>query len=293
MDWNGRVSPLEDVPTELPERLRRTLVRRDVETFLDLISPSLFAASAASTRQNVLSSLRRYLRWCLEEQRGVLSASAGDARAYRDHLVGRHSATPATVHNHLVRVRKLYAALIRKGVHAGPNPFAGLEAPTHHPERHRDVFAWDELRLLLEHADAAGRALLLLGAHGGLSGAEVAGLRWEEVFLRHGELLLPGRLVKMTGTLHGALRAHGRLRGHTDLFSAGGKVFDLENAHAVRGALYGLCRQAGVAYRPWRALRHLAALRRLERGESTKEVARFMGLGARRTIDFTNKVAGG
>lgn len=274
-----------------PEALRRALVREDFEAFLDLVGDALPGTPGGATRANYISSVRRYLKWTQVEFRSVLNATREDAEAYRVHLLADHAHAPATVHNHLARVRKLYGVLVDGGAHEGPNPFENLKLPTHHAEEFRDVYSGEEVGRLLEHADAEKRALVLLGAHGGLSAPEIVHLRWEDVVLIEGRVRLSGREVEASDELHRALTAFGKARGHTVLFGTTGRVFDFPAPREVRAALYWLCRRANVTYRAWHALRHHAALRAAERTGSAEEAARFLGLVQARNVQTTKKAA--
>lgn len=283
---------IPDLEAPPAERLRRALTRGDVETFLDLVQDRLPGAPGNATRINYLSSLRRYVRWAQAELRSVLHASRDDADVYRAHLLAKHGHAPATVHNHLARVRTLYGVLIDLAAHEGPNPFVDQALPTHRPEAHRDVYAPEEVTRLLAHADVEGRALVWLGAFGGLAGPEVVALRWEDVDLAAGVVRLPGRTLALDADARAALAAYGRERGHTELFAASGKVFEVATPHALRAAVYRLCREANVPYRAWHALRHHAALHRTAQSGDPGDAAVFLGLRQRRNVVTTEKAAG-
>lgn len=273
-----------------PAQLGRALTRGDIEAFLDLIGEHLPGQAGNATRKNYLSSLRSYLRWADLEQRPVLHAEATDSQAYLAHLLARHAHAPATIHNHLTRVRTLYDLLQEGGVSPGPNPFLGLKLPGNRPEEHRDLYSGAELGRLLAHASAQGRALVLLGAHGGLTGPETVRLRWEQIDTAGGRLSVGGRSVEASGELHQALRVYGQERGHTDLFSAQGPVFDYRNDHELRAAIYALCRTANVTYKAWRALRNSAGLRLLRLTGDPQAVATRLGLTTLKAVEPLQKL---
>ncbi len=280
-------SPLD---ADLPERLRRALTAGDLEIFLDVVATGLPGQLGNATRKNYLSSLRAYLRWATSEQRSVLHTDGGDARAYLAHLSAKHAHAPATIHNHLTRVRTLYDVLQGHGAHNGPNPFLGLKLPSNKPEEHRDLYSEAEVRRLGEHAGPDGRAVVLLGAHGGLTGPELVGLRWEHVDTRSGHLTVAGREVEASDELHRALRDYGRERGHTDLFGAAGKVFDFKTDHELRAAVYALCQRANVPYKAWRALRNSAGMRLLHLTGDPQVVADRLGLTTLKAVEVWQKL---
>ncbi|WP_343216660.1 integrase [Deinococcus aestuarii] len=271
-------------------RLWRTLERGDHEAFLDLIAGGLPGHFGSATRKNHLSSLRAYLRWTEEERRSVLNATPRDAHAYLGLLVQKHTHAPATIHNHLTRVRGLYGLLIEHGAHPGPNPFVGLKLPSNRPEEHRELYSEDEVRRLVTHASVRDRALVLLGAQAGLTGPEVLHLTWADVDTRAGQLSVLGRTVEAHGELLTALEVYGRERGHTELFAATGPVFDLSSEYELRKVVYLLCRRANVPYKAWRALRNAAGLRLLQRTGDPRAVAAQLGLGTLKAVEVWQKL---
>ncbi|GAA5512923.1 tyrosine recombinase XerC [Deinococcus carri] len=274
----------------LAEAFRRALTRGDLEAGLDLMAEFLPGAPGNATRKNYLSSLRAYLRWVQEERRSVLHAAEGDARAYLGTLLQKHPDTPATIHNHLTRVRTFYDLLEQHGLHAGPNPFLGLKLPSNRPEEHRDLYSEAEIQRLLAHADPAGRALVLLGAHAGLTGPETVRLRWEDVNASRGQLRVKGREVEVSEELRAALQSHGWEQGQTELFPAPGPVFSFQTDHQVRAAVYQLCRDANVPYRAWRALRNAAGLRLLQQSGDPQLVAARLGLTTLKAVEVWQKL---
>ncbi|EYB69290.1 phage integrase-like protein SAM-like protein [Deinococcus phoenicis] len=276
--------------TLLAVQARRALGQGDLEAFLDLLAEDLPGLPGNATRKNYLSSLRAYLRWATAERRSILNAQAEDAEAYLTFLIARHAHAPATIHNHLTRVRTLYDVLHAPGLHAGPNPFLGLRLPSNKPEEHRDLYSEEELARLLAHADAQGRALVLVGAHAGLTGPETVRLRWEDLDTQGGRLRVGAREVEASEELHRALRAYGQERGHTDLFGATGKAFDPTTDHELRAVIYALCRAANVPYRAWRALRNSAGLRLLRLTGDPRIVADRLGLTTLKAVEPLQKL---
>ncbi|WP_034388677.1 site-specific integrase [Deinococcus sp. YIM 77859] len=276
---------------DLSSLLRRTLGRGDIEAFLDLIADHLPGQPGNATRKNYLSSLRVYLRWAAAEGRPVLRAGPADAQAYRAVLLQKHPATPATVHNHLARVRTLYDVLAAQGAHPGPNPFLGLLLPSNKPEEHRDLYTPAEINRLLAHGNTQERALVLLGAHAGLTGPQTVNLRWEHLDLTRGELRVGGRSLELSSELGDALHAYGREQGQTELFRTPGPMFRLENDHQLRAVIYALCRQANVPYKAWRALRNAAGLRLLLQTGNPQVVADRLGLTTLKAVEVWQKLA--
>ena len=275
----------------LPDQLRRFLIAHDHAAFLDALSERLPGQPGDLTRKNVLSSLRGYLRWMDDGGRGVLNADDGDAQAFLVHLLLKHDGAPSSVHNHLTRVRTLYRALESLAAHPGPNPFLGLKLPTNRPEEHRDFYSDADVQRLLARADVRAAALVLLGAHLGLTGPEVVGLRWEQFDPRSGQLAVAGRELRLEDEAHRALRAYGTSQGHGELFGQSGPVFDFQTDHQLRAFLYALCLQANVTYRGWRALRNHAGLRLLRLTGDPGRVAEVLGLTTLKATEPWQKVS--
>ncbi|PYE52052.1 tyrosine-type recombinase/integrase [Deinococcus yavapaiensis] len=277
--------PSADANDRLPEHLRRALARGDIESALHLLDDHTPGKSGGATRRNYLSSWRRYLRWAQSEQRSVLNATPNDAVTYLNALLHAHAHAPATIHNHVARLRALYERLHALGAHLGPNPFDGLRLPTNRPEEHRDVYTDDELDQLLAHATVAGRALLLLGAHAGLTGPQVVRLRWPHVDLTRRLLHADDLTLPIDDDLARELQAYAVERNHGDLLPSDAPLFDIKSDHELRAAVYAACTRALVPYKAWRALRNHAGLRLLRASGDPALVAARLGVRTFKAVE--------
>ncbi|GGL13132.1 tyrosine-type recombinase/integrase [Deinococcus radiotolerans] len=235
---------------------------------------------------NVLSGIRTYLRWIEETGHSVVNAGHEQAQAYSAWLAAQYA--PATHKNRLTQVRTFYDLLREQALVSG-NPFRDVQGSLNRPHEHRPVYSADDVDRLLAQANLEERALVLLGAHGGLTGPEVLGLRFEDIDLALGQLKLPGRTVQASDALMGALERWSHQRGHTALFSATGPVFDLTTAFQLRKRLLFLCQRAGVTYHAWHALRHAAGLRLLTEAptltpHTRRTVQQVLGLNSRESL---------
>jgi integrase/recombinase XerC len=196
----------------------------------------------------------------------------GDPRAAEAPARGRRSTrgplAPATVELRVAAARTFYAALRWAGA-TDADPFrdvGSLRGATREEDvMGSKVYTEFELIELLAHAnDAHERAIVLLGAHGGLRVSEMLALRWDEIDLASRQLLVrAGKgnkdgLVALTPKLTDALRAAERdmlvgVRRET--------VLGLRSQYGVYRRLNRLCDRAGVRFRGVHGLRHAAGTR--------------------------------
>lgn len=121
--------------------------------------------------------------------------------------------SPASIEVKLAAARTLYKA-IRWSGSSEAVPFEDVRAaadPTPVWEK-RKPYSVSDIEALLEHADAAEAAMVLLGAHGGLRISEMTQLSWSDVNWRDSKLTVVGKggkraTVTMSGRLEQALQA--------------------------------------------------------------------------------------
>ncbi|MDL2345319.1 site-specific integrase [Deinococcus sp. MIMF12] len=276
-----------------PSTLRRLLEHDDLDAALDLLATTLPGPPGGATRKNVLSGWRVLVRWLRTEDRRLLGVTdpAAFARAYADWLAAEYHEVAATVNNRLVQARRLYRVLAELGL-AEANPFDGVQGRTNMAHERRPVYSAGEVARLLDHASAEERVLVLLGAHGGLSGPEVRHLTFEDVSGDRAHLRVggaSGRTVACTPELQAALDAWARLSGETPLYGAPrGLLFRHGEApltdHELRAKVFRLCQRAEVPYKAWHALRHAAGLKLLAEQATQREVTEALGLGGRTAV---------
>ena len=269
--------------------IRQLLVRQDVEGVLNALEAHLPGQPGNATRRNNLSGCRIFLRWAFEAGQSVLSPQGDLGAAYLAFLRRKHPETPASVINRLAHARNLYLALNEVGA-AAVDPFNELDAPSNDPALHKEAYTEAEVQRMLVHGDARERALVLLGAHAGLTGPEVAALQWRDMHFEQGVLSVRGREVPTGAALHAALQQHAHAQGVTQLFGGEGEVFaEMENDHQVRAALFRVCLSGNVPYRAWRALRNHAGLRMLSMTHDEQQVARYLGLSTLKAVKFIQR----
>lgn len=270
----------------MAEELRRLLTRGDVEEVLSRVQSDLPGQPGNATRRNNLSGARVYLRWLKDTGRSPLTPEEGCGAAYLAFLREKHPDTPASVINRLAHARNLYAALSKGGL-ALPDPFASLDAPSNDPALHKEAYTEAEVARLINHGGKQVRALVLLGAHAGLTGPEVVSLEFSDLTLSQGVLQVRGRSVPTSQELQAALEAYALTQGVSQLFGGSGPVFpDIKTDHQLRAVLFAACARANVPYRAWRPLRNHAGLRLLQLTHDEEYVARYLGLSTLKAVKF-------
>jgi integrase/recombinase XerC len=158
------------------------------------------------------------------------------------------------------------------------DPFSILERPQVTPGQRREYYSQDEITRLLIHSEPAERVLILLGAHAGLTTAEVLALKWTDLSLQAGTVQLPDRLLTMSEDLYRTVQPYAEKQGGGVLFVRPVPVFDFVDQNALRARIYLLCMKANVPYRAWRGLRHAAGLRLYRQIGDLNQVAAQMGV---------------
>lgn len=263
-----------DILPHMPEQaaIRRYLEQGQLEEALDALSAQLPGQPGSATRKNIISGIRLYLRWVQEHDKAVLHPEAAE---YSEWLTA--TAKPATAKNRMSQVRHLYDLLCELGL-VEENPFRGLTGPLNRPHEHRDVYTTEEIGRLLQAAKEEERALILLGAHGGLTGPEVMHLDFAQL-PDYREIVLPDRKVPCTPELIQALTRWAEVRGQRPLFEQSGPVFDMRNDYHLREKVFKLCVRSEVPYRAWQPLRNAAGLKMIQEYGSDQAML-LLGLSA-------------
>lgn len=184
---------------------------------------------------------------------------------------------PGTIQLQLASGRALYKALRWAGA-TDAAPFADVKSPHDPtpPEEKRAAYSEADITAMLEEADAQDRALILLGAHGGLRVSEVLALEWEAVNLQAGALRVTGkgaktRTIALSGSLRAALEAWRAESGGE------GRVLPYRTGTRARQRLQAVCSAAGVTYLGAHSLRHSCGTRLAAISGDLRVAARHLG----------------
>jgi integrase len=211
---------------------------------------------------------------------------------------------PATVAVRLAAARSLYSALRWSGATtADPLRDARAAPDPTPPWEKREPYTDDEIDALLRHAGPGDRALLLLGAHGGLRVSEILALTWADVDLARRRVVVRAgkggkrRRVELSASATEALQALRDLcapgpeePGREDVEDAGTApvLSAYRTTTRARARLARLCKHAGVPYKGVHALRHSCGTRLVGETGDLEMAARHLGHS---TIEMTRTYA--
>lgn len=185
---------------------------------------------------------------------------------------------PGTIQLQLASARALYKALRWAGA-TDAAPFADVRSPHDPtpPEEKRAAYSESDISAMLDAADTLDRALILLGAHGGLRVSEALALEWAAVNLQAGTLRVragkggKARTITLSSALRSALEAW---RAEND---AEGHVLPYRTATRARQRLQAVCRAAGVTYLGAHSLRHTCGTRLAAIAGDLRVAAKHLG----------------
>lgn len=204
--------------------------------------------------------------------------------------------SPKTVNNQLTVLRRMFVIAKRwELVDSMPN-IHWLKAPK--PEF--DFLDFEEARRLVDGADGDWAAMATIGLKCGLRLGELLALRWEDVDLKAGRLVVRRAVARgVVGTTKSGrsrevplstealrmLKAHRHLRGELVFCASNGKML---TKNQCRWPLWRACRRAGLRRIGWHVLRHTFASHLVMRGVPLKAIHELLGHA---TIEMTMRYA--
>ena len=201
-----------------------------------------------------------------------------------------------TVNNILGTLHRLLMVAKKRGAIAAVPEFEWLKVP----DAETDFLTFDECDALLAGCDPEWRAMITVAARTGLRLGELMALRWEDVDLRNGRIVVRRNVVKgkfgtpkggksrtvdLGDDAIGALKSHRHLRGELVFSDDAGKLLRLP---VVRYGLERSCRISKSRYIGWHVLRHTFASHLVMRGVSLSAVQKLLG---HTTITMTMRYA--
>lgn len=260
------------------ERLKERVEEKDLGALWALLRhhQGLQGKRSERTLSAYKASTRAYLKWAFSRAPGLLLHPDPDTGTeYLRHLEARGLA-PASVNVHRAAIVALYRAF-RWTTATDADPYRdtrGVRDPTPRSEK-REPYSMTDLRILLDAATPADRAMLLLMGMCGLRISEAAALEWKDVNLSAGVLTVikgkggkRARVVVPPQVVVG-LRAMG---------TSTGRVLGWKDPVTLRRRLKTLCERTGVRYegREVHGLRHTAGTLMYARTKNLRAVAQHL-----------------
>ncbi|MGY2895357.1 integrase/recombinase XerC [Deinococcus sp. UYEF24] len=260
-------------------RLRKALEAQDLEACWSILSPRLPGQPGGHSQKNYLSAFKDFLTWAGNERLSMTDPAPHFGIEFQHYLEQKYGTSQASINTRLSQARRVYKIFRQLGVVAmNIDPFSILERSQVVPGHRREYYSQDEITRLLIHSEPDERVLILLGAHVGLTTAEVLALKWPDLSLQTGTVQLPDRQLTMSNDLYRMVQPYAKKQGGGALFARPVPVFEFQDQNALRARIYALCLKANVPYRAWRGLRHAAGLRLYRETKDLNQVALQMGV---------------
>jgi len=265
--------------------------------------PLYLEHSAAKNKPSALDSKRQILRDHILPALGALELGAVTFAAIEDFkhaLLKKRGDRPAlsakTVNNVLTVLRRMLALAAKRGLIASVPEVEWLKADP----SDFDFLSFEEADRLIDAADPEWRAMITVAVRCGLRQGELLGLRWDDVDLVGGRLLIryarvegrlvstksrKGREVELGDDAAAALIGERHLRGDYVFCDLDGHPL---TAGACKHPLYRACRRAKVRRIGWHVLRHTFASHLAMLGAPLNTIRELLGHA---TIQMTLRYA--
>ncbi len=204
--------------------------------------------------------------------------------------------SPKTVNNQLTVLRRMFVIAKRWELIESMPGIHWLKSPK--PDY--DFFDFKEAQRLVDAADGEWAVMIMLGLKAGLRMGELLGLRWEDVDLKAGRLVVKravargvvgstksgrNREVPLSREAIRVLKSHRHLRGPLVFCSRSGKML---TKGECKWPLWRACKRAQLRRVGWHVLRHTFASHLTMRGVPLKAVQELLGHA---TIEMTMRYA--
>lgn len=198
------------------------------------------------------------------------------------------SCAPKTAHSYVGVLGRMLRLAAEWGLIPAAPGVKNVRVPTTPVE----FFSFDEARRLVEAAAPEWRTMVVVALKTGLRIGELLALRWEDVDLKAGRIVVRrtiwkghegppksgrDREVPLGDEVLAVLKAHRHLKGKTVFCNADGSML---TAAQCRPPIEAAGRKAGLTKKGWHVLRHTFASHLAMRGASAKEVQELLGHGS-------------
>jgi integrase len=193
---------------------------------------------------------------------------------------------PKSINNQLAVLRKLMAVAVDWG---RLKHVPALKWLLRAPPPMFDFLTFEEAERLVAGSSPGWRAMIVVALKTGLRHGELLALRWEDIDLVAGRLMVrrslsgkridtpknhKSREVALSDEAIRALKAHRHLRGELAFCDEKGQLL---TRYACKWPLWQACKRAGIRLVGWHTLRHTFASHLVMRGAPLKAVQELLG----------------
>lgn len=298
---NTKVAALEAERRAIAEALGLGPPQEEVRppgSTLSDFAPTFLASSEVANKHSSVSSKEQILRDHLLPALGHLPLRGVTYSIIEDHKIHLLSTglSRKTVNNILTVLRSMLSLAAKRGMIPSIPQFEWLKV-----DRQKfDFLTFEEAERLLGGAEEEWCPLLLVALRTGMRHGELLGLRWEDVDLRAGRLMVRQAIVRNRVTtpknhrereiplgdgVLATLKSIRHLRGPLVFCSPSGAAL---TRASCKWPLWRACAKAGLRRIGWHVLRHTFASHLAMRGVPLKVIQELMGHS---TIQMTMRYA--
>ena len=267
---------------------------KEVPTFAKFAEEFMATYSEANNKPSEVQSKRTILKCHLLPAFGGKKLDVIQQReieAYKSAKL-KSDLAPKTVNNHLTILRRILSLAAEWGLLTHTPPVKWLKTP----EPEFDFLDFDEAVRLERGAKGEWAAMITVGLTTGLRLGELLALRWEDVDLVRGRLLVrravargvigtpksgKSREIPLNEKAAAALKRQRHLRGELVFCDDAGRML---RKGSCKWPLWSACKRAGLRRIGWHALRHTFASHLVMRRAPLKAVQELLGHS---TIEMT------
>ena len=193
--------------------------------------------------------------------------------------------SPKTVNNHLIVLRRMLSVAEEWELIKHVPKFKWLKVP----EVEFDFLTFEEAAKFLATGEGEWRTMIAVAMKAGLRQGEILGLRWKDVDLVTGKIIVRqssvrgivgtpkgwrSREIELCSDLWDILKAHRHLRGELVFCDLDGQML---TKNQCRRPLYDVCKRASLRQIGWHVLRHTFASHLVMRGVPIRVVQELLG----------------
>jgi integrase len=267
---------------------------KEVPTFAKFAEEFMATYSEANNKPSEVQSKRTILRCHLLAAFGEKKLDVIQQREIEAYKSAKLKAglAPKSVNNHLTILRRILSLAAEWGVLTHTPPVKWLKCP----EPEFDFLDFDEAVRLEKGAAGEWAVMITVGLTTGLRQGELLALRWEDVDLVRGRLLVrravargvigtpksgKSREIPLNEKALAALKRQRHLRGELVFCDDAGKML---RKGSCKWPLWSACKRAGLRRIGWHVLRHTFASHLVMRRAPLKAVQELLGHS---TIEMT------